>query len=258
MEKFAMASMLIPGAGLGKGIASKTIANASKLSPEMKSFHMAGIDAEAMNALAKMDPSLISIPKTGISFNPSAANMGLDALKNGRFPGAVWEIVQAQRESLLKAKYPKVDLSDVAKFNEHYAKEFYNLLPEDTIKLFKGVRSTTGSAWRTGKDQLETYFSTNPHIAALYSRLIGSTKIGEELPMFSLNRKISELKSFLGEGAIKNSYAQGSMEFPQLLSGEMLSKSLPQIYSLPGQVYGQMFGAAANSLTATIIHFPLA
>ena len=138
--------------------------------------------------------------------------------------------------------------SDVAKFNEYYAKEFYDLLPDEAIKLFKGVRSTAGDAWRTGQKDLGTYFSTNPHVAALYSAMIGKAKIGEELPMFSIDKRISELKNFLGEGAIRNGSAQGSMEFPQVLGGEDLSRILPNIYSLPGQVYGQMFGATAKSL----------
>jgi hypothetical protein len=246
----ALAAMApLQGLGGAAKLGGNAVARMSAgFSAEMKSFEMADIDAKAMNALSKMDLSSISIPKNGISFNPEAATSALSALKNGKQSSGVWEIIQAQRESLLKSKYPKVDLSDVTKFNEHYAKEFYGLLPDDAIKLFKGVRSTSGSAWRTGKDQLETYFSTNPHTAALYSALIGSAKIGEELPMFSTNKKIKELINFLGEGAIRPGNAQGSMEFPQLLNGSMLSESLPSIYSLPGQVYGQMFGATGNSL----------
>jgi TP901 family phage tail tape measure protein len=244
LEKLSMAAILIPGSGLGKS-GVKAI---SHLTPEMKSFNMADIDAKAMQALSKMDLSSIKIPETGISFNPSSAKAGLEALKEGSTSSSVWEIIQAQRETLLKNKYPKVDLSDVTKFNEYYAKEFYGLLPDEAIKLFKGVRSTTGSAWRTGQKDLGTYFSTNPHVAALYSAMIGKAKIGEELPMFGIDKKISELKNFLGEGAIRSGNAQGSMEFPQILGGGDLSKLLPSIYSLPGQVYGQMFGAAATSL----------
>jgi hypothetical protein len=149
---------------------------------------------------------------------------------------------------LLKKKYPKIDFSDVSKFNEYYAKEFYGLLPDESIKLFKGVRSTVGNAWRTGEKDLATYFSTNPHVAALYSAMIGKAKLGDELPMFGIDRRISDLRNFLGEGAVRNGNAQGSMEFPQLLGGKDLSDVLPSIYSLPGQVYGQMFGGAATSL----------
>ena len=220
----------------------------SHLTSEMKSFHMADIDAKAINELSKTDLSKIKIPEKGISFNPEAAKIGLNALKEGRSSASVWEIVQAQRESLLKAKYPKIDLSDAATFNKLYASEFYKLSPEDSIKLFKGVRSTTGSEWRTGKESLETYFSSNPHIASTYSAMIGNPKLGEELPLFSINKKINELKNFLGEGAIRNGNAQGSMEFPQLLSGEALAKNKPSIYSLPGYVYPQMFGQGATDL----------
>ena len=236
--------------GIGQGarsgiVGAKTISN---LTPEMKSFGMADIDAKAMQALSKMDLSSIKIPETGISFSPSAAKNALEGLKEGVTSSSTWEIIQAQRETLLKKKYPKIDFSDVTKFNEYYAKEFYDLLPDEAIKLFKGVRGTVGDAWRTGKKDLGTYFSTNPHIAALYSAMVGKAKLGEELPMFGIDKKISELKNFLGEGAIRNGSAQGSMEFPQVLGGDDLLKMLPSIYSLPGQVYGQMFGATATSL----------
>jgi TP901 family phage tail tape measure protein len=238
---------------LPSAVASKSL-NLNKIhpdfTPEMKSFQMSDIDAKAMQALSEMDLSSIKIPSTGISFNPASAEVALKALKKGESPSnTAWEIVQAQREVLLKKKYPKIDFSDVKAFNEYYAKEFYGLLPDEAIKLFKGVRSTASGAWRTGERDLPTYFSTNPHVAALYSALIGKAKIGSELPMFGVDKKISELRNFLGEGAVRNSNAQGSMEFPQLLGGKGLSDVLPSIYSLPGQVYGQMFGAAATSLT---------
>jgi TP901 family phage tail tape measure protein len=251
MEKISMALMPFGGAGSsGAKGAAKLPGAISNFTSEMKSFHMSDIDAKAMQALSNIDLSSIKIPSTGISFNPGSANVALEALKRGESPGATaWEIVQAQRETLLKNKYPKIDFSDVAKFNEYYAKEFYGLLPDDAIKLFKGVRSTVGSSWRTGEKDLATYFSTNPHIAALYSLMIGKAKLGDELPMFGIDRKISDLRNFLGEGAVRNSNAQGSMEFPQLLGGKDLSDVLPSIYSLPGQVYGQMFGATATSLT---------
>jgi hypothetical protein len=243
-----LSAALAPLGGFGRG-AAKAPGAISKLTSEMKSFHMSDIDAKAMNALSNMDLSSIRIPETGISFSPAAAKAGLEALKEGVTSSSAWEIVQAQRETLLKNKYPKIDFSDVSKFNEYYAKEFYGLLPDDAIKLFKGVRSTTGSAWRTGEKDLATYFSTNPHIAALYSLMIGKAKLGDELPMFGIDRRISDLRNFLGEGAVRNGNAQGSMEFPQLLGGKDLSDILPSIYSLPGQVYGQMFGATATSLT---------
>jgi hypothetical protein len=244
-------ALLPVGGGAGKGISSsvpKVAGAVSHLTPEMKSFGMADIDAKAMQALSKMDLSSIKIPETGISFNPSSAKAALEGLKEGVTSSSTWEIIQAQRETLLKKKYPKIDFSDVTKFNEYYAKEFYDLLPDEAIKLFKGVRGTIGDAWRTGQKDLGTYFSTNPHIAALYSAMIGKAKLGEELPMFGIDKKISELKNFLGEGAIRNGSAQGSMEFPQVLGGDDLLKMLPSIYSLPGQVYGQMFGATAKSL----------
>jgi TP901 family phage tail tape measure protein len=240
---------VIPFGAPVKAGATKLPGAISKLTPEMKSFQMADIDAKAINALKNIDPSSIKIPETGISFSPESAKSGLMALKEGVESSSIWEVVQAQREMLLKKKYPKIDFSDVSKFNEYYAKEFYGLMPDESIKLFKGVRSTVGSAWRTGEKDLATYFSTNPHVAALYSAMIGKAKIGDELPMFGIDRRISDLRNFLGEGAVRNSNAQGSMEFPQLLGGKDLSDVLPSIYSLPGQVYGQMFGATATSLT---------
>jgi len=253
-----LSSALMPLNFLGVGKLGKTavssvpkvVSSVSNFTPEMKSFGMADVDAKAIQALSKLDPSSIKIPETGITFSPSAARAALEGWKQtGDATGAsLWEIVQAQRETLLKAKYPKIDFSDVKKFNEYYAKEFYGLLPDEVIKLFKGVRGTAGDAWRTGQKDLGTYFSTNPHIAALYSAMIGKAKLGEELPMFGIDKKISELKNFLGEGAIRNGSAQGSMEFPQVLGGDDLLEMLPSIYSLPGQVYGQMFGATAKSL----------
>lgn len=250
----ALNAALLPlnfvGLGQGARVGATGAKLISNLTPEMKSFQMSDIDAKAMQALSEMDLSSIKIPSTGVSFNPGSANVSLESLKRGESPGATaWEIVQAQREMLLKKKYPKINFSDVTKFNEYYAKEFYGLLPDEVIKLFKGVKSTASGAWRTGERDLSTYFSTNPHVAALYSALTGKAKIGEELPMFGIDKKISELRNFLGEGAVRNSNAQGSMEFPQLLGGKDLLDVLPSIYSLPGQVYGQMFGAAATSLT---------
>jgi len=246
-----LSAALLPLGGVGRG-AAKVPGAISKLTPEMKSFGMADIDAKAVQDLSKLDPSSIKIPETGITFSPSSAKEALKGwIQEGSLSKAgagAWELVQAQREALLKAKYPKIDFSDVGKFNEYYAKEFYDLLPDDVIKLFKGVRNTAGSAWRTGERDLSTYFSTNPHIAALYSAMIGSAKLGEELPMFGIDKKISQLTNFLGEGAVRNSKAQGSMEFPQLLSGKDLLESLPEIYSLPAKVYGQMFGDAPKTL----------
>ena len=260
MELLSMALLPVGGGGMGgANIAGRGAAKAvSSFTPEMKSFEMADIDAKAMQALSKMDLSSIKIPDTGITFSPEVAKGGLETLKEGNFKNyaANWEVVQSLRETLLKKKYPKIDFSDVTRFNEYYAKEFYGLLPDEAIKLFKGVRSTTGEAWRTGKKDLGTYFSTNPHIAAMYSAMLGKAKIGEELPMFGIDKKISELKNFLGEGAIRNSSAQGSMEFPQVLGGDDLLKMLPKIYSLPGQVYGQMFGATGDSLKSVANIWP--
>ncbi len=239
------------GKGVASGINSSKIGiGLSNLTPEMKSFSMADIDAKAMKDLLAQDLSKISIPETGITFNPVTAKAALNAYKSdpsGNSAG-LWEVIQSQREMALRSKYPKADLSDVAKFNELYAKEFYGLSPEDAVALFKGVRSTLGSAWRTGSKDLGTYFSTNPHIAATYAAMIGSAKLGEELPMFMTSSKIKELKNFLGEGAIRNGNAQGSMEFPQILSGSKMAQTTPTVYSLPGFVYAQMFGHKAKDL----------
>jgi hypothetical protein len=258
--------MPIKGLSSGAQLATKAPSVISKFTPEMKSFEMADIDAKAYNALKNMDPSSIKIPETGISFSPRAAKGAIREWIQEGFPSdaSSWEIVQALRETLLKNKYPKVDLSDVAKFNEYYAKEFYGLLPDDSIKLFKGVSQTTNiggangsKAWRTGERDLGTYFSTNPYIASVYAAMLGSARVGgDELPMFSINKKISELKNFLGEGSIRNSNAQGSMEFPQVLGGEDLSKMLPSLYSLPGQVYGKLFGATSNNLKSIPNQWP--
>ena len=234
-------------------LAAETIKDISHFSPEMRSFHMTGIDSDAIKAIIKTDLSKITIPEKGHSFSVERAKAGLEALKSNKTDHrssltGIWELVQSQRESLLAAKYPQADLSNVQKFNELYAKEFYNLKPEDQIALFKGVRSVTGSTWRTGKGQLDTYFSSNPYISAEYAAMLGKGKAGEELPMFSTTIPVNKLGSYFGEGAIRNGNAQGSMEFPQLLSPEILKSQTPRQYSLPGQMYGQMFDVKGDNL----------
>ena len=235
----------------------------SKLTPEQKSFHISDIDAEAIRSIKELDVSSMSVPDEGITFNPTVAKKGLEYLKTGQShtgPGSaskpytalIWEFVQSQREALLKAKYPKLDLSDVKTFNEVYAKEFYGIGKDDAIKLFKGVHGidTPGASWRTGDERYSTYFSTSPYTAAEYARMIArGWKPGDELPLFSTDVPVSKLESYLGEGAIRNGNAQGSMEFPQLLSGPALAAQTPTPYSLPAQTYGKMFtpdGMIAN------------
>jgi hypothetical protein len=235
----------------------------SKLTPEQKSFHISDIDAEAIRAIKQLDVSSMSVADKGITFNPTVAKKGLEYLKTGQShtgPGSeskpytalIWEFVQSQREALLASKYPKLDLSDVKTFNEVYAKEFYGIGKDDAIKLFKGVHGldTPGASWRTGEERYSTYFSTSPYVAAEYSRMIANGwKPGMELPIFSTDVPVSGLKSYMGEGAIRNGNAQGSMEFPQLLDGPTLAAQTPTPYSLPTQTYGKMFtptGMIAN------------
>ena len=232
----------------------------AKLTPEERAFHFASTDLAAMKTMLTSDVSSMSVPITGVSFNPDVAEAGLAYIKSGlgRIPGAsskehtasIWELVQSQREALLTAKYPKADLSDVKTFNELYAKEFYGLGKDDLVKIFKGTRTTKPAAegtirdWRTSADPrtLETYFSTNPYIAAEYgSRIADVRTLGSEIPMFSMDLPVSQLRSRLGEGAVKPGNMQGSFEFPQLVDGPMLAAQTPKPYYLPTQVYGQMF-----------------
>jgi hypothetical protein len=227
----------------------------SKLTPEERSFHMAGIDQDAIMAIKGADPSSMSVPDAGSSFNPGQANAGLNYLKTGGsdykpYTAQIWELVQSQREALLRQKYPNMDFSDVKSFNEAYAQEFYGIGNEESIALFKGVHALDSpqTAWREGDGNLGTYFSTNPYIAALYAAMLGNSKVGQELPMFMTSSMIKDLKNFLGEGAVRNGNAQGSMEFPQVLSGSQMAQTYPTPYSLPGYVYPEMFGQAPTSL----------
>jgi len=227
----------------------------SKLTPEERSFHMAGIDQDAIMAIKGADPSSMSVPDAGSSFNPGQANAGLNYLKTGGsdykpYTAQIWELVQSQREALLRQKYPNMDFSDVKSFNEAYAQEFYGIGNEESIALFKGVHALDSpqTDWRMGDGNLGTYFSTNPYIAALYAAMLGNSKVGQELPMFMTSSMIKDLKNFLGEGAVRNGNAQGSMEFPQVLSGSQMAQTYPTPYSLPGYVYPEMFGHAPTSL----------
>jgi hypothetical protein len=244
-----------PTAEVPKTPTTRTGIDVSKLTPEERSFHMAGIDADAIKAIKGVDPSSISVPDAGSSFNPSQANAGLNYLKTGGseykpYAEQIWELVQSQRESLLRQKYPNMDFSDVKSFNEAYAQEFYGIGNEESIALFKGVHALNSPQkdWRTGDKDLGTYFSTNPYIAALYATMLGKSKLGEELPMFMTSSMIKDLKNFLGEGAVRNGNAQGSMEFPQVISGSQMAQTSPTPYSLPGYAYPEIFGSAPTSL----------
>jgi TP901 family phage tail tape measure protein len=253
LDSYTAASKVIPETPTAK----------PNLTSEQLSFRIADTDAAAIEAIIKADASSMSVPNTGHSFNPNMAQAGLNYLKSGKIdkgPGSdslpytaqIWEFIQSQRELLLKAKYPEVDFSNIKAFNEVYAKEFYGLNSDQSIKLFKGVMSTgplPGSAyapsWRTGEDQLATYFSSNPYIAAQYARMVGQVPAGvKELPLFSMDVPIKDLKSYLGEGAIRNSNAQGSFEFPQLINGPDLAANTPKIYNIPEEVYDEMYNSA--------------
>ena len=222
--------------------------NISALAPEEKAFAMADIDAQALLGMKSANPSTLSVADEGFSFDPGRANAGLRAIKTGDpeqirlATDHIWELVQSQREALLRSKYPKADLSNVKTFNELYAKEFYGLSKDDIIKIFKGgYGASTGASWRTGADDLGTYFSTNPYVAAEYARFKDRVPFGKELPMFSMDVPISKLPTPLGQGA---SGMQGSLEFPQVIPGPMLAAQTPQAYDLPAQVYGLMSNPA--------------
>ena len=228
----------IPG-----GIATKSI---SALTPEAKAFAMADIDAQAIAAIKSADLSMLSVADEGFSFVPSRANYGLEVLKSGDperiaiSPDVIWELVQSQREAFLRAKYPKLDLSDVKTFNGVYAQEFYGMGKDDIIRIFKGGYGESHNAsWRTGPDQMGTYFSTNPYVAAEYARFKSRVPTGQELPMFSMDVPVSQLTRPFGEGA-SIAGAQGSLEFPQMMYGPDLAAQTPKPYNLPSQVYGLM------------------
>ena len=220
--------------------------NLSSLTPEAKAFAMAGIDAQAIAAMKSADVSKMSVADEGFSFVPARAKSGLEDLKSGDpkliaiATDRIWELVQSQREALLRAKYPDIDLSDVKAFNELYGKEFYGLGKDDIIRLFKGAYGDSMNAsWRTGADQTGTYFSTNPYVAAEYARIKDRVLPGKELPMFSMDVPISQLTRPFGQGA-GMAGAQGSLEFPQMVYGPMLAAQTPQRYDLPSQVYSLM------------------
>ncbi len=218
----------------------------ARLTPEEKAFAMADIDAQAISAIKLGDASTLSIPDEGFSFVPARAKAGQDAIKSGNperistSTDLIWELVQSQREAFLRAKYPKANLTDVKTFNELYAKEFYGVGKDDIVKLFKGgYGESQGASWRTGSDATPTYFSTNPYVAAEYARFKDRVPVGKELPMFSMDVPLSQLTKPLGQGA-STAGAQGSLEFPQLMTGPMLASQTPQPYDLPSQVYGLM------------------
>jgi hypothetical protein len=224
-------------------IAPKSI---SALTPEAKAFAMADIDAQAIAAIKSADTSMISIPDKGFSFNSTRAKAGLDAIESGdkariaTSTDVIWETVQSQREALLRAKYPKADLTDVKTFNQLYGQEFYGLGKDDIIKIFKGgYGDSVGASWRTGTDALPSYFSTNPYVAAEYARFKEGVLPGQELSMFSMDVPISQLTKPFGQGASSGT-AQGSLEFPQIMYGPMLAAQTPKPYDLPSQVYSLM------------------
>jgi transcriptional regulator with XRE-family HTH domain len=214
--------------------------------PEARAFAMADTDAQAIIAIKSADVSTISIPDEGISFDPKRAEYGLAAIKTGDpekmrlATDSIWELVQSQREALLKEKYPEADLTDVKTFNKLYAQEFYGLGEGDVIKVFKGGYGDSGGAsWRTAEGQTDTYFSTNPYVAAEYARFKDLVPDGKELTMFSMDLPIEELPTRFGQGS---EGMQGSLEFPQVITPSMLAAQTPQRYNLPNQVYGTMSG----------------
>ena len=214
--------------------------------PEARAFAMADTDAQAIVAIKSADVSTISIPDEGISFDPKRAEAGLAAIKTGDpekmrlATDSIWELVQSQREALLKEKYPEADLTDVKTFNQLYGQEFYGLGEGDVIKVFKGgYGDSVNASWRTAEGQTDTYFSTNPYVAAEYARFKDLVPDGKELPMFSMDLPIEELPTRFGQGA---EGMQGSLEFPQVITPSMLAAQTPQRYNLPNQVYGTMSG----------------
>jgi hypothetical protein len=264
-EKLAMASMLIPGSSGIKGgsrLAVEMAKHGSKWSAEGRAFQMAAIDKEAVENLFKMDLSKISIPDNLPSVNVNTARNAIGDRISGTVKGGLesfnandWEIVQALRVMELSKKFPKLDLSDTKIFNELYAKEFYGLSGNPMMQLFKGVRnldtnSPVSKGWRTSGG-LPTYFSTNPYVAAMYSLMLGK-RTPENLPMFAMNLPLSKLPGFLGEGAIRNGFAQGSMEFPQAVPSSLLSEFASTIkqYDLPGSVLGNWFKIAKDGSLA--------
>ena len=256
-DLLSMATMMMPMGGLGKAgaksvspLVAAMMANGAKWGAEGRAFQMAAIDKEAAENLFKMDLSKINLPDSLPSVNMTNAKGAIANRLSGNIKGGIesfhagdWEVVQALRVMELLKKYPKADLSDVKTFNQLYGKEFYGLVGDPAIKLFKGVRSLdpaksfTGG-WRTGGG-LPTYFSTNPYIAATYSLMLGK-RTPEDLPMFAAQLPMSKLPGFFGEGAVRGSQAQGSMEFPMSLPNSLMSEIASGIkeYSLPGAIMG--------------------
>jgi hypothetical protein len=65
-------------------------------------------------------------------------------------------------------------------------------------------------------------------------------RTAENLPMFAANLPMSKLPGYFGEGAVRGSQAQGSMEFPMSLPNNIMSEIASSIkeYSLPGSIMG--------------------
>jgi hypothetical protein len=231
-------------------LVAQMMAQGANWSSEGRAFQMAAIDKEAAENLFKIDLSKINLPDNLPSVNISTAKKAIQDRVSGIVKGGIetfnstdWEIVQALRVMELAKKFPKADLSDVKTFNELYGKEFYGLTGDPLIKLFKGVRSldsasSVSKGWRT-HGGLPTYFSTNPYIAATYSMMLGK-RTAENLPMFAANLPMSKLPGYFGEGAVRGSQAQGSMEFPMSLPNNIMSEIASSIkeYSLPGSIMG--------------------
>ena len=256
-DLFNMATMAIPFGGAGKTgakalspLVAEMMANGAKWGSEGRAFQMAAIDKEAVEGFFKTDLSKIKLPDSLPSVNVNTARNAIKDRLSGVISGGLdsfnandWEVVQALRVMELSKKFPKANLSDIKTFNELYAKEFYGMVGDPVVKLFKGVRgidpkTALSGGWRT-EGGLPTYWSTNPYIAATYSMMLGK-RTPENLPMFSMNLPMSKLPGFFGEGAVRNMQAQGSMEFPMSLPASLMSEFASTIkqYSLPGNIMG--------------------
>jgi hypothetical protein len=219
----ALSAAMIPlnfvGGGAGKGasmlsklgLGAKTGAQIGKLTAKEVSSHMAAIDKAALEKIGKH------------------ANQG-------------WEEIQAMRVADLSKKYKDVAKMDVKKFNEIYAKEFYDLSPEQSIAIFKGDNvnaATAKSMWNPSKD---TYFSRVPDVAAAYSDMLRVAKGGTS-SILSSELKINSLTNRLGEG-ISLGHAQGMGEFPIKMTAQNFEEIMSKLVSHSQDDFASLQGYA--------------
>lgn len=205
MELLSMALLPVGGGGMGGAkIAGQSVA---KLTAREVSSHMAAIDKAALEKIGKH------------------ANHG-------------WEEIQQMRVAELSKKYKDLEKLDVKKFNEIYAKEFYNLSPEQSMAIYKGDTVTAAHAKQTWSPEHSSYFSRVPDVAAPYSDYLRVAKGGQQ-SILSSEIKISSLINKLGEARGMGS-AQGMGEFPVKINSENFTEMISKLTSHSSDEFAEL------------------